>query len=113
MAEFHALILADLDGGEAPIIAPTIIGAPYPLTAAFPIAGDFSMIDFRAGADEDGRSRHVTIPQSCAELAGALRDAKILHRQIYFMVGPAVPGVVHSVTGEPVLFGRLCFLRKP
>ncbi|MER9815114.1 hypothetical protein [Mesorhizobium sp. M0129] len=113
MSEFQSLMMSDLPGGEAPIIAPTIVGKPYPLTAEFSLGGDFSMIDFRAGDDEDGSMRHIAIPQSCLEISSALRNAASLRRMAYFMVGPLVPGAAHSVTGEPVLFGTLRFISRP
>ncbi|RWD70880.1 hypothetical protein [Mesorhizobium sp.] len=111
MQELKALILSDTPGGEVPIVAPTILGKPYPLTAGFALGGDFTMIDFQAGSDEDAAIRHIAIPQPCIEVVGALRNAKAMRRLPYFMVGPVVPGAAHSMTGEPVLFGTLCFIR--
>ena len=108
----ETILLPTHEDGETPIIAPVIVGEPNELKAPFSISGDNSMIDFRAGDDEDGRVRHIAFPHSVAEVARILRDARILKRRIYFMVGPMVPGVVHTMSGEPVLFGRLCVMRK-
>ncbi|AZO32431.1 hypothetical protein [Mesorhizobium sp. M1B.F.Ca.ET.045.04.1.1] len=35
MQELKSVILSDMPGGEMPILAPTILGKPYPLTADF------------------------------------------------------------------------------
>lgn len=112
MIEICALLLPEKEDCEAPILSPAIIGDPYELTAPFSFPGDISVIDFRAGEDEDNRVRHIAVPQSCVEIENTLRDAQVLKRRIYFMVGRVIPGITHSGTGESVLFGRLCVMRK-